>query len=351
MSDDSNTARHAQARRSVIVPKAAIAAAVEKAVPEPASDSLGFDSTLSEAEYSKIDSRREAKHRQMMARTLAFVAIGALIALGMSGARAADAAPAPAVAASAAAPSTDNVDAPPAVINAPVPARAPSSEKVERVQITDPYIEMRTGPGRGFPVFFVAPRDQWIEIELRHTDWFKVRTDDGKVGWVNRQQLETTLTAYGGAKSFRDILVDDYLSRKVQLGAAWGKFKSEPMLKLWTSYRMSETLSLEATLGQVQGVFSGTDFWHIDVVAEPWSDRRISPFAAIGFGKFKNFPNLSLVGADTTNAKLANGSVGVRYYLTDRFVLRVDYTLYTAFISDQRSTEYRAFTGGLSFFF
>jgi hypothetical protein len=120
---------------------------------------------------------------------------------------------------------------------------------------------------------------------------------------------------------------------------------------LWTSYRMSETLSLEATLGQVQGVFSGTDFWHIDVVAEPWSDRRISPFAAIGFGKFKNFPNLSLVGADTTNAKLANGSVGVRYYLTDRFVLRVDYTLYTAFISDQRSTEYRAFTGGLSFFF
>jgi hypothetical protein len=44
----------------------------------------------------------------------------------------------------------------------------------------------------------------------------------------------------------------------VQLGAAWGHFKSEPMLKVWSSYRLSETLSVEGTLGQVQGVFSGT---------------------------------------------------------------------------------------------
>ena len=126
------------------------------------------------------------------------------------------------------------------------PAPAPRSRKSERVQITDPYIELRTGPGRGYPIFFVAPRNEWIEIELRHTDWFRVRTDDGKVGWVSRQQLETTLTAARRQKSFRDVLLDDYLSRKVQLGAAWGHFKSEPMLKVWTSYRLSDTLSLEA---------------------------------------------------------------------------------------------------------
>jgi len=41
----------------------------------------------------------------------------------------------------------------------------------------------------------------------------------------------------------------------------------------------------------------------------------------------------------------------VRYYLTDRFVLQADYTLYTAFVSDQRSIEYRAATAGISFFF
>jgi uncharacterized protein YraI len=261
------------------------------------------------------------KRRARRDRVLAAIALFALLLVGASVARAADA------------------------------QSAPAAASTERLQITDPYIELHTGPGRGFPVFFVASRTQWIEIELRHTDWYKVRTDDGKVGWVNRAQLETTLTAAGGAKSFRDVLLDDYLSRRVQLGAAWGKFKSEPMLKLWTSYRLSETLSVEGTLGQVQGVFSGTDFWHIDVMAEPWSDRRLSPFFAIGVGKFKNFPNLSLVGAQTTDAKLAIASVGLRYHLSDRFVVRADYSLYTAFVADTHSTEYRAFTAGLSFFF
>ena len=34
-----------------------------------------------------------------------------------------------------------------------------------------------------------------------------------------------------------------------------------------------------------------------------------------------------------------------------RFVVRGDYSLYTVFVGDTRSTEYRAFTAGLSFFF
>jgi hypothetical protein len=233
-----------------------------------------------------------------------------------------------------------------------LPARAADTAgTVERLKVTDPYIELHTGPGRGYPVHHVAAREEWIEIELRYTDWYKVRTANGKQGWVHRGQLETTLTDAGAQKTFRDIALDDYLARRLQLGAAWGRFKSEPMLKLWSGYKFSDTLSAEATLGQVQGLFSSTNFWHVNVLSEPWSDRRLSPFFGIGVGTFKNLPNQSLVNAQTTNAKLANASIGVRYYLTDRFVLRADYSLYTAFLSDTRTGEYRALTAGLSFFF
>lgn len=235
-------------------------------------------------------------------------------------------------------------------------AHAPARAQVtERVKVADPYLEMRTGPGRGFPVHHVAARHEWVTIELRATDWYKVRTDSDtgneKIGWVHRRQLELTLTEAGVAKTFRDIALDDYLTRRVQLGAAAGRFKSEPMLKLWGSYRLSDTLSLEGTIGQVQGVFSGTDLWHVNLLAEPWSDQRLSPFLGIGVGRFNNFPNLTLVGAADTNANLANAMVGVRWYLTERFVLRADYGLYTAFVSDQRSQEFRAVTAGISFFF
>jgi hypothetical protein len=221
----------------------------------------------------------------------------------------------------------------------------------ERLQVAEAFIELHTGPGRGYPVFHVAARHEWIRIELRHTDWYKVRTEGGQLGWVQRAQLETTLTEAGGTKTFRDIVVDDFLRRRVELGAAWGQFKTEPMLKVWTAYRWSDALALEASFGQVQGRYSGTEFWHLNLHIEPWSDQRLSPTLGVGIGKFRNVPNNSLVDAVGINAQLAVANVGLRYHISDRFVGRVDYGLYTAFVADTRSTEYRAFTLGLSFFF
>ena len=230
-------------------------------------------------------------------------------------------------------------------------AAVPIASAQEKVQITDPFIDLRTGPGRGYPIFYIAGREEWIEILLRRTDWFKVRTADGKEGWVNRAQLETTLTEAGTAKAFRDTLVDDYLRRKLELGAAWGEFDSEPMLKIWSAYRFSDALSVEAAIGQVQGTFSGTEFWAISLNVEPWSDRRLSPFLGIGLGRFKNIPNASLVSATVTNANLANAAIGLRYYIAERFVARLDYSIYTAYVSDADSAEYKAVTLGIAFFF
>jgi hypothetical protein len=247
-----------------------------------------------------------------------------------------------------------DIPAPLATVSAPTVPVADSvvgGAKVERVQVTDPYIELHTFPGRGYPIFFVAARGEWIAIELRHTDWYKVRTASGKEGWVPEAQLQTTLAESGLHQHFGDAQFNDYLARRVELGAGYGRFHQEPMIKFWLSYRLSDTLSIESTLGQVQGVFSGTSLWHVNLLAEPWSDQRFSPFAGIGIGQFKNIPNQSLVNFQPTNARLSDAVVGARYHLTDRFMIRVDYAVYTAFVSDQRSLEYRAATAGLSFYF
>lgn len=230
-------------------------------------------------------------------------------------------------------------------------AQAPAAAQAERLAVADAFLELHSGPGRGYPVFFVVERGASVVIELRRTDWFRVRAAGGQVGWVPRAQLERTLTEAGIGKSFRDILLDDFLRRRVEFGGGGGRFGGEPMLKLWLGVRLASPISVELAGGQVQGTFSGTDFWHLGLVAEPWHDQRWSPFVSVGLGTFRNIPNRSLVDAAGVNAKLAHASAGVRWYITERFVARADTTLYTAFVADNRSIEYRALSLGLAFFF
>jgi hypothetical protein len=278
-----------------------------------------------------------------MSRTRLFIAVAAWASTGLAWAQVA----APEAAASTPAPV-------PAAAVAPVPAAAPVPEadaNSERLRVADPYLEMHTGPGRGFPVFHVAERGAWVSIELRHTDWFKVRTEGGQEGWVQRAQIERTLTEAGGRKSFRDVLLDDYLRRRVEAGAALGRFNSEPLIRFWAGYRLSDTLSAEASLGQVQGVYSGTTLWQASLLTEPWFDQRLSPYFGIGVGRFNNLPNRSLVDAAPVNASMGQATLGLRYHLSERFMLRADYTLYSVFLSDLRSREFKAATAGLSFFF
>jgi hypothetical protein len=233
---------------------------------------------------------------------------------------------------------------------APAARAAEPEAEAARLQVTDPYLELHTGPGRGYPVFHVVERQQWIHVELRHTDWLRVRTEAGVVGWVTRQQLQGSLDAAGQPRSWRDTLVDGGL-RRVEAGGSWGRFKADPMLKLWLQVRLADTLSVELAGAQVQGAYSGTDFWHLSLVTEPWSDQRWSPFFSVGVGRFGNTPNTSLVDAVPAHARLGQASLGLRWRFSERYLLRLDGTLHTAFVSDQRSTEFRSLGLGLGFTF
>ena len=55
--------------------------------------------------------------------------------------------------------------------------------------VTDPYLEMHSGPGRGFPVIYVIGRDELVTVLYSRTDWYKVRASRGNEGWVRRAEL------------------------------------------------------------------------------------------------------------------------------------------------------------------
>ena len=59
-----------------------------------------------------------------------------------------------------------------------------AAEELRSVVVADPYLEMHTGPGSGYPVFHVIDRGESVEIVKQRTSWYLVRSDRGKEGKV-----------------------------------------------------------------------------------------------------------------------------------------------------------------------
>lgn len=244
--------------------------------------------------------------------------------------------------------STAPPPAAPPVANA-APSMAPVA--VPRVRVVAPFLDLRTGPGRGYPIVQVAERDEWVVIELRHTDWFKVRTARGQVGWVSRAQMASTVTEDGVPFELADPSLQDYLNRTFEVGGGYGASKTTAITRLWAGWRFSDTLSLDATIVDVQAKASTTGIWTAGLLTEPWSNQRLSPFMGIGVGRFHYKPNESLVNAEKIDGNLGVFTLGARYHLASRVALRVEYIRYAVFVSELESRNYQAGTIGLSIHF
>jgi len=82
------------------------------------------------------------------------------------------------------------------------------------VGVADPYLELRTGPGRGYPITNVVPRGEEVTILKRRTDWFKVRGPRGREGWAHRDQIARTLTSTGTAFQTEDPGTEQFGDRR-----------------------------------------------------------------------------------------------------------------------------------------
>jgi hypothetical protein len=232
---------------------------------------------------------------------------------------------------------------------AAAPARAEDADL--QVLVIESHADLHTGPGRGYPVAQVVERGEWINILLRRIDWFKVRTQRGKEGWVSRTDIENMATRDGGQLRLRDVLYEDSQSRRFEVGFAGGLLEDDSIMMVRAGYRLHENLTGEFAIGQASGDFSSSMLYYVSVLSEPFPEWRVSPFFSLGLGRFNNTPKATLVGAIKTESNMANVGVGARAYLTRRFVVRGDYRRHVVFIDENRITDYNEISLGFSIFF
>ena len=230
-------------------------------------------------------------------------------------------------------------------------AAAQAEEAYPEVKVADPYIELHTGPGGGYPIFYVAERGEFVEVIKRKTDWFKVRTARGKTGWVEIAQMERTLTPGGEATRFAEAALGDFSSRRWEAGLLGGDFNGAPVMTFYGGYAFNANLSAELSAAKALGDYASSTLLNLNLVSQPFPEWRFSPFFTLGVGHIETKPRVTLVRAPDTSDEMAHVGFGLRVYLTRRFILRAEYKNYVVFSSDDNNEEFEEWQAGFAFFF
>ncbi|MEM8547848.1 MAG: SH3 domain-containing protein [Pseudomonadota bacterium] len=225
------------------------------------------------------------------------------------------------------------------------------AKEYRSVEVADPFLDMRTGPAKGYPITNVAEQGDKVEIIRRKTDWFKVRTERGKEGWVNIAQMELTLDEAGELTQIERVGRDEFLARRWEAGILTGDFQGADALAVYTGYSISRNLAVEVWGSQLVGNFSNGYMATVNAVHETWPEWRISPYFTLGTGVIRTEPKSTLVSTPDRTDQVAVVGGGFRVYVTQRFVLRGEYKSYVVLTSRDDNEEVEEWKVGFGFFF
>ena len=226
-----------------------------------------------------------------------------------------------------------------------------ADDELRKVAVADPYLEMRTGPGRGYPIFHVVDRGESVEIVMQRTEWYFVRAANGTEGWVDQGQMELTLKPDGSEVDFARATLEDFTNAKWEAGILAGDFGGANILSLYGGYSLNPYVSLEVWGSQILGNFSNGWMGSVNVVHEAFPDWRVSPFFTLGAGVIHTSPKSTIIQGDDRTDQVGHVGAGLRVYATRRFLFRIEYKSYVVFTSRDENEEVEEWKAGFAFFF
>lgn len=221
----------------------------------------------------------------------------------------------------------------------------------QEVVIAEPYIELHTGPGAGYPVFDVVERGELVTLLKRKTNWFKVSTARGHEGWVSIDALEQTLSPAGESIVVKRETREDFSARRWELGMMGGDFGGTSVLTYYGSYAFNPLLAIEGSVSQSLGEFSTSLLFNADLIAQPFPEWWVSPYFALGTGYITTEAKSTLVAPADSGDQLSHVGVGIRSYLTESFLFRAEYKNYVIFTSQDENKEIDEWQLGFAVFF
>lgn len=223
------------------------------------------------------------------------------------------------------------------------------------VEVIDAYVEMHSGPGRGYPIFYVIEQGERVDVITRRPDWYEVRTQNDKTGWVSATQISRTMQSTGEPADLPTVSYGNYLKNSWRVGFNTGQFSSGEMegsetFSFTAGYRPFSWLGAELEAGKVFGTDIKGDIYGFNLVLEPFSSWRVSPVLVVGTGEMKINSQPKLVPLEIEDSNFNHYGLGFNYYLGRNFLFKGEYRSYSV-STDNNNVSLEAWILGFNTFF
>jgi hypothetical protein len=224
-----------------------------------------------------------------------------------------------------------------------------AEEHLLELVVTEPYLEMHSGPGRGYPVVYVVGRDEIVTVLYSRTDWYRVRAEHGQEGWARRSEISKTRLESGARAPIPPY--PDFAAHRWELGAGYGVYNRENLVTAYVDYGFTASLDIEAALQQAFGTLDNRYIATIGIrhtFVPEW--KWFSPTASIGAGWQYIEDRVPPAPLQDSNS-MAYASLGARGFITRRFMWRFDWRAYVVFNRLNVNEELEEWKFGLAVFF
>jgi hypothetical protein len=233
------------------------------------------------------------------------------------------------------------------LMSAPVQA----AHQLLQLFVEEPYLELHTGPGRGYPVTQVVARGESVDVLFRRTDWFKVRTERGVTGWAAARELTKARLADGSA--FQVNLGDraQFAAHRWESGVFAGDYAGATLIAAYSAMSITDNLKIEVGLSQFIGNVSDGYIADIGLAHVFMPEWRFSPLVDLGTGYLRVEPKATLARPVDRSDQVAYAGAGGRLYLTRRFFMRAEYRKYVVFTRTNANEVNGEWRLGFAFFY
>ncbi len=217
-------------------------------------------------------------------------------------------------------------------------------------EVTSAFLNIRSGPGRNYPIIYVAEREEYVDFTAIRTEWYQFRTADGHFGWAYMDDLPDTLEFEYENQGFADeakAIVSK--GSPLDMGFSAGIMADDPSINIFIKVRNSHFVSTEFELGTSRSTEIQNDFMSLNILAHPFSEFTYRPHFLVGIGRMASDYQFDANPPQSETNFYTKAGLGLIKDMGPRMRLRADFAQYAVETNEPKINHFTQLSVGTSF--